>query len=258
MILSLFRQALSNRYALIATATILTITSSPLVANSAPVKLKSNFDVTFDFKGCISKENDIVCQGIFLSGNGEQSILISGGLSASPYIADSDGKTYFVDKILVGSSTQCIGSGKYCSTNLVEGIKYRTTFVFNNVLLPSNNIPLFESNTLNLKIRNISLGELNNQDSTTNNSLDQERHRSLISAYRINNGNAIVSGLTPKQMYQIQGNLKNGTQGTARATPDACGEIKINRINDINSLVINRETIDMKNLPSKSYKGCRK
>jgi hypothetical protein len=129
-------------------------------------------NLRFDFKGCTKSDNDVICIGNFRSRSGEQSLHIgtgyTGGLSPKLIsITDSRGNVSFADEVRVGENW--IFTEKERSVGdvvLVEGIDYKTLFVFKDVSLPSLKIPLFSAQNDNyfgwasqfsVKVRNITV-----------------------------------------------------------------------------------------------------
>jgi hypothetical protein len=157
------------------TSSILAFCINPVSAKPNESSYKIGDSLRFDFKGCTKSTNsdDIICVGNFRSRNGEVSIEVSPGNSSDRNISitDSKGRTHFADEIKVGDSWSC-RAGNNCNSlfsgngiTLVEGIDYKTLFVFKDVSLPSSKIPLFffkgrVSNSFSgfeIKIRNSSI-----------------------------------------------------------------------------------------------------
>jgi hypothetical protein len=110
-------------------------------AKPSNLSYKLSDTLRFNFTGCskIVEANNIVCTGIFRSYNGEQKISVGSGSSIS--ITDSKGTTYSADEIRIGDSFSCRSTR--CETDLVEGIDYKTSFIFKDVSLESFRISLF-------------------------------------------------------------------------------------------------------------------
>ena len=268
MISRFFSKISSNQYVTVLTAVSLLTTIPAFVANAKPITIKNDSGVTFDFVGCIRKGNDIVCQGNFSSINGERKIYMNGyGDEGRAFIADSEGGVHKVSKILfTGAAQQCKNSDSSdCNMSLVEGINYKTTFVFSNVSLPSDRIPLFQINYLDLKIRNITLGRLYEQANASDrqdvpdisNSV-QGNNISTLKLYKTDGNRIILAGLNPGQKYNIQGASLDGRQIKTILAPNVCGEIIASGASQIRSLTVDKKIINLTNLPNKKYTGCKK
>ncbi len=97
--------------------------------------------IQFDFTGCSTSNSDVVCTGNFRGLRGETGFnMRTDGIA----ITDSKGKVYQADKITIGNYWSCLpdllGS---CSITLVEGVTYKTSFVFREISLPSKKLSLF-------------------------------------------------------------------------------------------------------------------
>lgn len=113
--------------------------NTPVQQNSLSYKLSDALH--FSFKGCsrFVDTNDVVCIGNFRSLNGEQRISIGSGDSTS--ITDTKGTVHNANEIKIGDAFSCRDTR--CEIDLVEGIDYKTSFVFKNVSLDVPQISLF-------------------------------------------------------------------------------------------------------------------
>jgi hypothetical protein len=95
----------------------------------------------FNFKGCSKSidTNDVVCTGNFRSSNGEQRISVGSGSSIT--ITDSKGAVYNADEIKIGDAFSCRNTR--CEIDLVEGVDYKTSFIFKDISLNYPQISLF-------------------------------------------------------------------------------------------------------------------
>jgi hypothetical protein len=170
MLISHYQRILSS----VVIFTVSAVTYLPLPALAKSYAVSEN--IKFDFKGCSKSEvgNDVICSGDFRSISGEKSLSITTGKVGSDNkrisITDSSGKVHFVDEIRVGDNWVC-RANEICPGDmngnvvLVEGVVYKTTFIFKDISLPSAKIALFNlicytnggfSGIQEIKIRNIS------------------------------------------------------------------------------------------------------
>jgi hypothetical protein len=158
-------------------ATVLAVMNLPLSALAKPVKIAEG--VSFDLEACrrTLDGNDVICTGTLLSRSGERGISIARN---SPYyenvgtlITTSQGKTHVPSSISAGdrvcnNDPTPVGSfSSTCNTldiTLVEGVKYRSSFVFRDVSADSSKIALFSVNFgygyQALKYRNLSIFQM--------------------------------------------------------------------------------------------------
>ncbi len=267
MIFSLLRKVLSNRYISIAAASISTTACFPLVVNAVPVTTEYYPTVTFNLGRCVSRGNDIICGGILHNSSGEQEVQIArtrlwtvGDNTTS--ITDSNGTTYVASKILVGNSAVCDESCGYIEgLKLVQGVNYKTIFVFSNVSLPSNSIALLDIRGLGFKARNINISSPNSQNNrprpiVSNNSGGQGRYQSSLFAYRTGNDRVIISGLVARQQYSVNAISFGGKRAGKLLMANACGEIIITGTARISSLAVGTEPINMTDLPTRNRARC--
>lgn len=133
--------------------TILVFASSTSFSLAKPSNwsYKIGNSIKFDFKGCTKSGDDIVCVGNFRSRSGERLLHIgtgfTGGLSPKLIsITDSRGKVSFADEVRVGEEWSFTENGRSVGDiTLVEGVDYKTLFIFKDVSLPSLKIPLFSA-----------------------------------------------------------------------------------------------------------------
>jgi hypothetical protein len=157
------------------TVGLLTLTGfvAPSLSKPSNWSFKIGDAVRFDFQGCSksANEDDVICIGNFRSRNGEQviSVIPGGGNQKYISITDSRGKVHFADEVRIGDKWAC-RVGEDCSngfsTNftLVEGVDYKTVFIFKDTSLPSSKLPLFQLQRYNdffnsnpIKVRNINV-----------------------------------------------------------------------------------------------------
>jgi hypothetical protein len=158
---------------LMTTSLVLTNVTSSSLAKPSNWSYKIGDNLRFDFKGCTKSTNgeDVICVGNFRSKNGEVGLSLSPGNGDRKNISitDSQGGLIFADELRIGSNWSC-RSGADCSQTsfsnnvvLVEGIDYRTIFVFKDVSLPSTKIALFYFQSADyfspfvIKVRNINV-----------------------------------------------------------------------------------------------------
>jgi hypothetical protein len=129
-------------------------------------------NVRFDFKGCTrsTSREDIICVGNFRSRNGEASLGVATGSGNSKLVSitDSQGNLTFADEIRIGDNWSCRVGADCAGTIggnlvLVEGVDYKTLFIFKETSLPSTKIALFNFRSSNIfdqfeiKVRNINI-----------------------------------------------------------------------------------------------------
>jgi hypothetical protein len=149
---------------------LLTLTSfvSPSLSKPSNWSYKLGDLVQFNFWGCAqSVEGDkVICTGNFRSRSGEQRISVGPGSQSNPYviITDSRGNTYLADEMRIGDEWSCRTNCGTAQFDLVEGIDYKTVFIFKDVSLPSSKLALFyfsgsARDRFELRIRNIKMSE---------------------------------------------------------------------------------------------------
>jgi hypothetical protein len=120
--------------------------------------------VKFFFNGCtqITSQEKVVCMGILRSISGERKVtMYRARYSDITTITDTKGKSYIPDEIRVGGDYTCTkGNCNYLDMTLVEGVDYKTIFIFTDISLPTAKIPLLSIGTYGnqknyLKYRNI-------------------------------------------------------------------------------------------------------
>jgi hypothetical protein len=130
--------------------------------------------IKFVFQGCtqISSQDKVICSGIFRNSNGEKPVLIFRDQPKnSTTITNTNGRNYVANEIRIVDVDNRICNaegnewGNSCSwydVTLVEGVEYKTLFVFNDVSLPTSKIALLQigfeyGSQQALKFRNISV-----------------------------------------------------------------------------------------------------
>jgi hypothetical protein len=151
---------------------VLTAINLPLPALAKPVKIAEG--VSFDLEACrrTLDGNDVICTGTLLSRSGERNIYIGKSEGMGTLITTSQGKTHVPSSISAGDRV-CNNPNPNdafaftCSTldiTLVEGVKYRTSFIFRDVSSDSSKIALFSVNFgygyQALKYRNLSIFQM--------------------------------------------------------------------------------------------------
>jgi hypothetical protein len=130
----------------VALSLVFAFMASPSLAKPSnwSFKFDSGFDfppIQFDFTGCSASNSDVVCTGDFRSLRGEAGFNMR---TDEITITDSKGKIYQADKVNISNYWSCLpavlGS---CSITLVEGVTYKTSFVFREISLPSKKLALF-------------------------------------------------------------------------------------------------------------------
>jgi hypothetical protein len=154
------------------TLLILTNVTSSSLAKPSNWSYKIGDNLRFDFKGCTKSTNgeDVICVGNFRSKNGEVGLSLSPGSGDRKNISitDSQGSLIFADELRVGDNWSCrVGAdcGNFFGNNLVfvEGIDYKTMFIFKDISLPSTKVALFYfrsdgfSNPFEIKVRNVNV-----------------------------------------------------------------------------------------------------
>jgi hypothetical protein len=157
---------------------VLTAINLPLPALAKPVKIAEG--VSFDLEACrrTIDGNDVICTGTLLSRIGERNIIIGRDPSqfdgvGKTYITTSQGKNYIPSDISVGDQVCTKGkttgqfTGYDCNflnITLVEGVKYRHSFIFRDISSNSSKIALFSvgfgSGYQALKYRNLSIFQM--------------------------------------------------------------------------------------------------
>jgi hypothetical protein len=170
--LSIFEIARKSSISLTTVMLLLMNFANPSLAKPSNWSYNISDNLKFDFKGCTKSGNDVICIGNFRSRSGEQSLHIgtgyNGGLSPKLIsITDSRGNVSFADEVRVGENWSFTEKERSVGDIvLVEGIDYKTLFIFKDVSLPSLKIPLFSSQNDNyfgwasqfsVKVRNITV-----------------------------------------------------------------------------------------------------
>jgi hypothetical protein len=144
---------MTKKFLLFITSTTLLTMNLSLPALAKPVRIAEG--VSFDLEVCrrTVDGNDVVCTGALLSRAGERRITIgrqSGDLGSSgvTYMTTSQGKNHAPSSISVGDQVCNNVPDTYTSVcgqltiTLVEGVKYRSSFVFRDVSSDSSKISL--------------------------------------------------------------------------------------------------------------------
>jgi hypothetical protein len=144
--------------------------ASAAIAKPSNWSYKIGDFLQLDFKGCTktASGDDVICVGNFRSRSGERQISIGPGYDnyKNISITDSRGKVTNADEVRIGDNWSC-RVGTNCGTwnsgigNMVfvEGIDYKTLFIFKDVSLPSTKLPLFylSFDRNEIKVRNIAV-----------------------------------------------------------------------------------------------------
>jgi hypothetical protein len=136
--------------------------------------------VIFTFQGCtyFPKQEKVVCLGNFRSSSGEHRLFV---YRNSTTITNIQGKTYESSEVAVGTDFICKQNCNSTDPTFVEGVDYKSIFVFDGVSLPSSKIPLLSINVINtsnylLKYRNIKVKiNGNNESNDRSDSSDVDR-----------------------------------------------------------------------------------
>jgi hypothetical protein len=78
-----------------------------------------------------------------------------------------------------------------------------------------------------------------------------------VTAYKTTQGQVIVTGLKPGKLNGVAANTGKGF-GVSNITSTACGEVIINKAADFKFIIVNRQKINPKSLPVKTYTACTK
>jgi hypothetical protein len=121
--------------------------------------------VKFFFNGCtqITSQEKVVCMGILRSISGERKVTMYRDefYGNKTTITDTKGKSYIADEMRVGGDYTCKKDPcTELNMTLVEGVDYKTIFIFTDISLPTAKIPLLSIGTYGnqknyLKYRNI-------------------------------------------------------------------------------------------------------
>jgi hypothetical protein len=130
------------------TTTVLLFTSlaNPSLGKPSNWSYKIGDNVRFDFKGCTKSNNDVICVGNFRSRSGEQQLNIGPGYrgGASVSITDTKGSAYQADEVRIGDQWSCNNTDcGYDNFVFVEGVDYKTLFVFRDASIPAPKLALF-------------------------------------------------------------------------------------------------------------------
>jgi hypothetical protein len=137
------------------TVGLMTLTGfvAPSLSKPSNWSFKIGDFVRFDFQGCSKSANkdNVICVGNFRSRNGEQGISVPPGSGNERFISitDSRGKVHFADEVRIGDKWTC-QVGENCNLTfsrnftLVEGVDYKTVFIFKDTSILSSKLPLFQ------------------------------------------------------------------------------------------------------------------
>jgi hypothetical protein len=78
-----------------------------------------------------------------------------------------------------------------------------------------------------------------------------------VTAYKTAQGQIIVTGLKPGRLNGVAANTGKGF-GVSNITSTACGEVIISKAADFKFIIVNRQKINPKSLPVKTYTACTK
>lgn len=83
-------------------------------------------------------------------------------------------------------------------------------------------------------------------------------HSSIAFAevYKTSKNQVVVTGLTPKQKYEIKTVSAKDKAGKRKVTTNTCGEALVSNATKYKSLVVGTETIDPTTLPTKTHPRC--
>jgi hypothetical protein len=83
-------------------------------------------------------------------------------------------------------------------------------------------------------------------------------HSSIAAAevYKTSTNQVVVTGLTPKQKYEIQTVSAKDKAGKRKVTTNTCGEAVVSSATKYKSLILGTEKIDPKTLPTKVHARC--
>jgi hypothetical protein len=83
-------------------------------------------------------------------------------------------------------------------------------------------------------------------------------HSSIAAAevYKTSTNQVVVTGLTPKQKYEVKTVSAKDKAGTRKVTTNTCGEAVVSSATKYKSLVVGTETIDPTTLPTKAHPRC--
>jgi hypothetical protein len=174
--------------------------TSPSLSSPKNQSYKINDSLKFDFTGCAqsaSNNEEIVCTGNFRSKNGEQTINIGPG-NIDPYfnsgsynviITDSRGGTHPADEIRIGKDWSCRTNCGSKGFELVEGVDYKTLFIFKNVSLPSSKLPLFffqgyANGRFDIRVRNLTVATASVSNSSQESHSAFPRSQSVFTSER--------------------------------------------------------------------------
>jgi hypothetical protein len=157
-------------------AAVLVAINLPLSALAKPVKIAEG--VSFELEACrrTLDGNDVICTGTLLSRSGERNVFINRSEGSSyavgTYITTSQGKTHVPSSIsagdrVCGNPNPNDALAFTCNTldiTLVEGVKYKSSFVFRDISSDSSKIALFSvgfgDGYQALKYRNLSIFQM--------------------------------------------------------------------------------------------------
>jgi hypothetical protein len=83
-------------------------------------------------------------------------------------------------------------------------------------------------------------------------------HSSIAAAevYKTSTDRVVVTGLTPKQKYEVKTVSAKDKAGTRKVTTNTCGEAVVSSATKYKSLTVGTETIDPTTLPTKVHARC--
>jgi hypothetical protein len=83
-------------------------------------------------------------------------------------------------------------------------------------------------------------------------------HSSIAAAevYKTSTNQVVVTGLTPKQKYEVKTVSAKDKAGTRKVTTNTCGEAVVSSATKYKSLVVGTETIDPTTLSTKAHPRC--
>jgi hypothetical protein len=149
--------------------------------------------IQFDFTGCSTSNSDVVCTGNFRSLRGEAGYSMStDGIT----ITDSKGKVYQADRINISNYWSCLpNSLSGCPfLTFVEGVTYKTSFIFREISLPSKKVALFrlysswdrsEAKVRNIEVVNSDEGSQQSQNVPVKQKPVNSPRQNVISSYRL-------------------------------------------------------------------------
>jgi hypothetical protein len=149
--------------------------------------------IQFDFTGCSTSNSDVVCTGNFRSLRGEAGYNMR---TDEITITDSKGKVYQADRISISNYWSCLpNSLSGCPfLTFVEGVAYKTSFIFREISLPSKKVALFrlysswdrsEAKVRNIEVVNSDEGSQQSQNVPVKQKPVNSPRQNVISSYRL-------------------------------------------------------------------------